>query len=370
VVAPTVVAPTVQPLAVPLGYPIYCHAGALNVVGSLIAQHAPAHRYVVIADETVAPLYAQRVVQQLPPDTTHLLTIPAGEQHKTRAQWGALTDAMAGHGVARDTTVIALGGGVVGDLAGFVAATYMRGLPVIQIPTTLLAMVDASVGGKTAVDTSYGKNVVGVFHAPSAVIIDPTLLASLSPTLLRTGLAEVIKHGVVADVSYFDQVLAALPAIRAHGAQAPQLSALIAGSVAIKAAVVAEDTREGGMRQILNFGHTIAHAIERELNYDMLHGDAVAIGMLVEARIAERLGLATPGLRSAIAGAVESAGLPGTLPPNISAESVLLATYGDKKVRSGLVRYALPRAVGVMESAEGRWSVPVNDDVVLWALTE
>ncbi len=362
------VAPDVQPLAVPLDYPVYCKAGTLNNAGALIAQHAPAHRYVIISDDTVAPLYAQLLVQQLPRNATHLLTIPAGEQHKTRAQWSALTDAMAQHGIGRDSTVIALGGGVVGDLAGFVAATYMRGLPVVQIPTTLLAMVDASVGGKTAVDTNYGKNVVGVFHAPSAVIIDPDLLASLSPALVRSGLAEMIKHGVIADPAYFDELLAALPAINAQGARASQLPALIAESVRIKAAVVSEDTREGGMRQILNFGHTIAHAIERERHYDMLHGDAVAIGMVVEARLAERIGLAAPGLRSAVEGAVASAGLPCRVPSTVSPEAILAATYGDKKVRTGLVRYALPRAVGVMESAEGRWSVPVNDDEVLWAL--
>ena len=357
-----------QPLAVPLEYPVYCDAGALQSGGAVIARHASAHRYVIISDETVAPLYARRVAQQLPPDATHVLTIPAGEQHKTREQWSGLTDAMAQHGVGRDTTVIALGGGVVGDLAGFVAATYMRGLPVVQIPTTLLAMVDASVGGKTAVDTSYGKNVVGVFHAPAAVIIDPDLLASLAPALMRSGLAEMIKHGVVADPAYFDELLAAIPAIKAHGAKASQLAALIAGSVRIKAAVVSEDTREGGFRQILNFGHTIAHAIERERHYDMLHGDAVAMGMVVEARIAERIGVAVPGLHSAVESAVSTAGLPSRVPASISADAILAATYGDKKARTGLVLYALPRAMGDMESADGRWSVPVNDDDVLWAL--
>jgi 3-dehydroquinate synthase len=347
---------------------VYCRAGTLNDAGALITQHAAAHRYVVISDDIVAPLYAQRLMQQLPADATQLLTIPAGEQHKTRAQWSALTDAMAQHGIGRDSTVIALGGGVVGDLAGFVAATYMRGLPVVQIPTTLLAMVDASVGGKTAVDTSYGKNMVGVFHAPSAVLIDPDLLASLSPALVRSGLAEIIKHGVIADPAYFDELLAATPSILRHGAQASQLPALIAGSVRIKAAVVSEDTREDGLRQILNFGHTIAHAIERERHYNMLHGDAVAIGMVVEARLAERIGLAAPGLRAAVESAVAGVGLPTRVPSSISAEAILAATYGDKKARTGLVRYALPRAVGLMESAEGRWSVPVNDEEVLWAL--
>ena len=178
----------------------------------------------------------------------------------------------------------------------------------------------------------------------------------------------MIKHGVVADASYFDAVLHALPLIRTQGAAAPGFEALIAGSVHIKADVVAEDTREGGLRQVLNFGHTIGHAIERELNFSLAHGDAVAIGMVLEARIAESIGLAKTGLHTAIVDAVTTAGLPSELPPGLSPDAVLAATYGDKKTRSGSVRYALPRGIGEMESAESRWSVPVNDEVVLGVL--
>ena len=317
---------------------------------------ASAHRYAIISDETVSALYSQRIVERLPQGISRVFTIPAGEREKTRERWQQLTDALASWGAGRDTTVIALGGGVIGDLAGFVAATFMRGIPVVQVPTTLLAMVDASVGGKTAVDTAFGKNLVGAFHNPSAVIMDPDVLVSLPPDQLRAGLAEMIKHGVVADAAYFDAVLEALPRIAVGGSKALGFDALISGSVRIKSGVVADDAREGGRRQILNFGHTIAHAIERELDYRIAHGEAVAIGMVIEARIAESIGIAPVGLHRAMVDAVQAAGLPSAIPAALSREALLVATQGDKKSRSGAVRYALPRRIGEMESAEGRWA--------------
>jgi len=358
------------PLPLALHYPVYCRPGVLQELGRIVSDSAPAHRYAIISDESVAALYSTRIAEQLPAGMSKVFTIPPGEQHKTREHWAELTDQLFRWGAGRDTTVIALGGGVVGDIAGFVAATFMRGVPVVQVPTTLLAMVDASVGGKTAIDTPFGKNLVGAFHDPSAVVMDPDVLQSLSPDLLRAGLAEMIKHGVVSDAAYFDAVLRELPAIRTHGASATGLAELIAGSVRIKAAVVARDAKEGGLRQVLNFGHTIGHAIERELDYSMAHGEAVAIGMVLEARVAELLGFATIGVETAIREAVGAAGLPSLLPPGLSASAVLAATYGDKKTRSGSVRYALPRRVGEMEAADGRWAVPVSDDVVLTVLSE
>lgn len=353
------------PLALPLDYPVFCASGASDSLAEIVEQHARAHRVAVIADETVASLYGRRVLAQFPEDSTRLFTIPPGEHEKTRERWAELTDALFAWGAGRDTTVIALGGGVVGDLAGFVAATFMRGIPVVQVPTTLLSMVDASVGGKTAIDTAYGKNLVGAFHNPSAVVMDPALLASLPMDMVRSGMAEIIKHGIIADASYFDQALQALPEIAERGGAAPSLPALIAGSVRIKADVVAEDTREGGLRQILNFGHTIGHAVERELAYRIPHGDAVAIGMVAEARLAEAVGLARPGLHVAIVDALSRAGLPTALPVGLSPAAIVRAASGDKKARSGSARYALPRAIGEMEAAEGRWSVSVSDEVVL-----
>ena len=356
-------------LKLPLTYSVFCRPGVLSLAGEIVESLAPAHRYAVITDTTVSSLYANRVVERLPAGTCVVFSIPPGEAEKTRERWAALTDALLQWGAGRDTTIIAIGGGVIGDLAGFVAATFMRGVPLVHIPTTLLAMVDASVGGKTAVDTVHGKNVVGAFHDPRAVIMDPDVLQSLPSELFRTGLAEIIKHGVVADAAYFDAVVQALPLIAAEGARAADLPSLIASSVQIKAAIVAEDTRENGLRQILNFGHTIAHALERELKYRIQHGDAVAIGMVVEARIAESLGLAKAGLRNAIVGALHAAGLPCAPPSGLSIGSMVSATHGDKKARMGVVRYALPRAVGEMESAGGRWAVEVSDEEVSGALT-
>ena len=353
-----------MPLSLPLDYPVYCRPGVRLELGDIIERAAPAHRYAIITDDTVGDLYAHRVVERLPVGRARVFTIPPGERHKTRERWIELTDALSAWGAGRDTTVVALGGGVIGDLAGFVAGTFMRGVPVVQVPTTLLAMVDAAVGGKTAVDTPFGKNLVGVFHNPSAVIMDTDVLTTLSPELLRAGLAEMIKHGVVAEAAYFDAVLHALPLIAKQGASTPELVPLIAGSVRIKANVVAEDTREGGLRQILNYGHTIAHAIEREMDFHIAHGEAVAIGMVIEACIAESIGLAQPGLQSAVADAVRSAGLPSTLPAGLNVDGLVASTRGDKKARSGSVRYALPRGIGEMEAAESRWSVPVDDEVV------
>jgi 3-dehydroquinate synthase len=357
-------------LHLPLAYPVFCEAGTFARVGDIARQVAPSHRIAIISDDTVAQQHGAALLAQCPSDSTRLFTMPPGEQEKTRERWAQLTDALLAWGAGRDTTVVALGGGVVGDLAGFVAATFMRGLPVVQVPTTLLAMVDASVGGKTAVDTPAGKNLVGAFHNPAAVVIDPSVLGTLPPAVLRSGLAEMLKHGIIADASYFDQLLQFLPEFAEHGAAAPHFAALIASSVRIKAEVVAEDTREGGLRQILNFGHTIAHAIEKVQRYDMLHGDAVAMGMVTEARLAEQIGLAGAGLATAVRDAVTRAGLPTQLPAGISVDTVIAATHGDKKTRGGAARYALPRGIGEMEAAEGRWAVPVDDDLVRTALRE
>ncbi|MBL0937474.1 MAG: 3-dehydroquinate synthase [Gemmatimonadaceae bacterium] len=360
----------------PLSYPVYCAPGALNDLAAIVQNAASAHRYAIISDDTVAAHHADRILDALrtiaPAERLTCLTIPAGEQEKTRAQWASLTDRLIAFGAGRDTTVIALGGGVIGDLAGFVAATFMRGLPVVQVPTSLLAMVDASVGGKTAVDTPDGKNLVGAFHDPSAVVMDTEVLSTLPADVLRTGLAEMLKHGVIADAAYFQAVLDVVPLLndgnRRDVAQA--LAPLVAGSVRIKAAVVAEDAREGGKRQVLNFGHTIAHAIEKVRNYDMLHGDAVALGMIVEARLAELSGLTTESLTSIVREAVQSAGLPITMPAGVDRDAVLRETHGDKKARGGAARYALPVSLGAMDEAGGRWARPIDDALVLEALGE
>ena len=352
------------------GYEVIVAPGALHDAGAIITRAAPAHHYAVVSDPNVAPLYVERVRSSLaaaaPGATMSLLLVPPGEEHKTRELWAHLTDELLASGAGRDTTIVALGGGVVGDLAGFVAATYMRGIPVVQLPTTLLAMVDASVGGKTGVDTPAGKNLVGAFHPPSAVIADPDTLASLPAPELRSGSAEMIKHGVVADARYFDEVAAILPRLAADDTGIPtELTALIARSVEIKAEVVAADEREQGRRRILNFGHTLGHAIETVSGYRLLHGEAVAIGMALESEIAERTGVAEAGTAMRIRAALTAGGLPVVVPLGIDPAAILAATRSDKKARGGRVEYALPAAVGRMAGAERGWGLAVEDVVVL-----
>jgi 3-dehydroquinate synthase len=277
--------------------------------------------------------------------------------------WARLTDQMLGRGYVRDSAVIALGGGVVGDLAGFVAATFMRGIPVVQVPTTLVAMVDASIGGKTAVDTFAGKNLVGAFHPPAAVLIDPQLLATLPLRELRAGFAEIIKHGVIADEPYLFRVASsASELLSADGAMSDRMVSLIVRSVEIKADVVSRDEREEGLRKVLNFGHTIGHAVEMVSGYSLLHGEAVAIGMALESRLAELLGLAQTGTAATVIRTLQAAGLPTDLPKECGPEAVMDAMRSDKKGRSGKSRFALPLRIGAMAGEDTGWTVSVGDD--------
>ena len=353
------------------GYRVTVANGALDRVGAIVSDAAPAYRYALISDRTVAPIYASRVSASFgdAAPRVSLHTLEAGERHKTRESWARLTDELLASGAGRDTAVLALGGGVVGDLAGFVAATYMRGVPVVQIPTTLLAMVDASVGGKTGVDTPAGKNLVGVFHSPAAVIADPTVILTLPSRQLCAGIAEVIKHGVIFDEAYFDDTLRRLPGL-ADPARANDdaVRLVVARSIAIKARVVADDERELGRRKILNFGHTLGHAIEMVSGFTILHGEAVAIGMVLEAAIAERLGVATPGTAERIRRAVRAAGLPDAPRTGMDRSAILAATRGDKKARRGSVEYALPSRIGAMAGEGSGWSIPVADNEVLAVL--
>ena len=350
-------------------YRVLIARGALAEVGRIAASTTHAHRYAVVSDDSVAPLYAGRVRAALGEGRTRLYTIPAGEEHKTRQSWTTLTDSMLSDGFGRDSAVIALGGGVVGDLAGFVAATYMRGVPYIQVPTTLLAMIDASIGGKTGVDTPAGKNLVGAFHQPAAVVADPDVLRTLPQEHLRAGLAEAIKHGVIADAAYFADVVDAAPEIVAGSRRAAAaLERVVVRSVSIKADVVKRDEREGGVRKTLNFGHTLGHAIELRSEYKMLHGEAVAVGMVLESRVAERLGIAEAGTSDRVRDAVVRSGLPDSRPKNQAPSDILSATRGDKKARSGQVEYALPARIGEMAGADRGWAVTVADDVVLEVL--
>ncbi len=352
-----------------LSHPTKVEAGSLAHLGRFAKETAPAHRYAIISDSNVAPLYGKAAARSLGIDESEILVVPAGESSKTRGTWGWLTDELINLKFGRDSAIISLGGGVVCDLAGFVAATYMRGIPIIHVPTTLLAMIDASIGGKTGVDTKFGKNLVGSFHQPSGVLADPQLLETLPLSELRTGFAEALKHGAISDRRYFDSVVGAIPGVLYEdGSRGDSLTGIIVGSIEIKAGIVSRDEREGGLRKILNFGHTIAHAVEMLSDYTLAHGEAVSIGMTVEARMAERMGVAAPGTELELRQALQTAGLPVSLPKGLTAERILEATRSDKKARAGSVQYALPERIGRMAGSATGWAIDVDDRVVLEAL--
>lgn len=354
--------------------------GALATLGARIAALHPGKRVAIIADQQVAQHYAAKALASTVASgmalgataggtvTPGVFTFPAGEQHKTRETWTSLTDQLIAAGHRRDSVFVALGGGVTGDLVGFVAATYLRGVPVVQVPTSLTAMIDASIGGKTGVDTAAGKNLVGAFHQPSLVLIDPQLLRTLPPRHLRQGLAEAIKHGVIADAAYFAWIAASLRAILDGDFDDATALRLVQRSVEIKVGVVAQDEREGGIRKILNFGHTVGHALEHVTGYGVPHGDAVAIGMVVEARLAERLRLAAPGLADTISTVCDAAGLPVRIPDGIAPAEIVTGTRTDKKTRGGVVEYALPVALGSMAGADAGYGVAVPESVLLETL--
>ena len=351
-------------LNVDLAYPVTVEPGSLSRLGEFVRGKTSAHRYAVITDTNVAPLYGSIAAEALGIDQGDVLVFPAGESSKTRGTWGWVTDELIARGFGRDSAVVSLGGGVVVDLAGFVAATYMRGIPIVHVPTTLLAMIDASIGGKTGVDTHFGKNLVGAFHQPSAVLVDPQVLDSLPLSELRTGFAEALKHGAIADRVYFDSVVRAIPEVLYDEQAGDSLTGLIVGSIEIKAGIVGRDELEAGVRKTLNFGHTIAHAVEMLSGYSMAHGEAVSIGMTLESRIAERLGIAVSGTERELQDALRSAGLPVTLPDGMDADRMLEVMRSDKKARAGSVQYALPRAIGEMAGADSGWTVRVDEAIV------
>jgi 3-dehydroquinate synthase len=356
----------VKPETVTLaGYSIHVGRGLIDQVGKLARAAVKAHRWAIISDTNVAPLYGARVAASFGDAQVDAFTVPAGEAHKTREHWARLTDELLATGFARDGAIIALGGGMVGDLAGFVAATYMRGIPFVQVPTTLLAMIDASIGGKTGVDTKAGKNLVGAFHDPMAVIADPQTLTTLSERELRSGAAEAIKHGVIADVGYFEKTAAELPAALKDPA-GEAMQQIIFGSIRIKSAVVGADAKEQGLRKTLNFGHTIGHALEAASGFDLLHGEAIAMGMVYETMLAEKLGIAEAGTVARLAGALGSGiGMPRSFAVAFGRESLRGYLHADKKSRDGALELALPKRIGMMAGAGKGWVIPVPDDAIL-----
>ena len=329
--------------------------------GALLASHLRGRHALIVSDSQVAPLYAQRVQAALAaarPDAKLALHVfDAGEASKTLANFSGVIDALAALGATRDACIYALGGGVVGDLAGFAAACWMRGIDVVQLPTTLLAMVDSSVGGKTAVDIAQGKNLVGAFHPPCAVIADTAALRTLPPRELRAGFAEVIKYGAIVDAPFLDWLDADADGLLA-GDDAV-LAEAIARSCAHKAAIVERDPFERGERALLNFGHTFGHAIETEQGYGGLnHGEAVAVGMVLAARLSTLLGLADAAYGERLRALLARFGLPTALPPDLDPAALVARMRLDKKAQGSGLRFVLWNGAGkarvVADVAEAR----------------
>jgi 3-dehydroquinate synthase len=322
--------------------------GILGRAATAIATSFQDRRRVVVSDARVGGLYGQELLAHLArcgaPAT--LLTFPAGERYKTRETKARLEDRLLRLGAGRDTVVIALGGGVTGDLAGFLAATWHRGVPVVQIPTTTLAMLDAALGGKTGVDLPQGKNLVGAFHQPASLWADVGVLRTLPARVYTAGLAEAVKTAVALDAVLFRAI--ERDAARLVARDARTLVRLVARCLQLKGGVVAGDERDAGRRAVLNFGHTVAHAIETATSYRTTHGEAVAIGQVAEARLAERL----TGLPRVEADRIEALlvalGLPVRPPRGLDPRRLRDALRRDKKTRGGVVRCALPERLGRM----------------------
>jgi len=341
---------TRRELQVELGerrYPIHIGRGLLDEPQALAALVTGRHA-LVVTDSNVAPHYLARVQAALAGKSIGTFVLPAGEQEKTLARFGEVMAALAALGASRDVTVVALGGGVVGDLAGFAAACWMRGVRFVQLPTTLLAMVDSSVGGKTAVDLVQGKNLVGAFHQPAAVLADVATLDTLPERELRAGLAEVVKYGAIADEDFFSWIEAHAEALLARDPAA--LAHAIFTSCAHKAGIVARDETEQGERMLLNFGHTFGHAVETQQGYGgLLHGEAVAVGMVLAARLSADLGRAAWSDTARLAALLERLGLPVALPAGLSGEALLGHMKLDKKGVSGRIRLILWAGLGRAE---------------------
>lgn len=327
-------------------YAIEIDPGLLARLGERVHGVAPHARCALVSDANVRALYGEAAEASLLAAgyATTRADIEPGEAHKSLATVETLYQALLGDSLERGSPVIALGGGVVGDLAGFVAATYRRGVPFVQCPTTLLAMVDSSVGGKTGFNVPEGKNMIGAFHQPALVVIDPELLSSLPLRELRCGLAECIKHAVIRDPSLFDWI--AGNAARILALEPDALVELVRRNVEIKAAVVVEDERERGVRAHLNFGHTFAHAIEATAGYgEILHGEAVALGMLAATRTAIEAGLCDASLLDDLTAVVEAFGL-DTRCGLADSAALDAAMRQDKKVVGGRVRLVVPDRLG------------------------
>jgi len=323
-------------------YDVLVREGGIDQLGAMLKSRELSGPVLVISDMNVAPLYLDRVMDSLDVAgcAASEIIIPAGEKHKNIETVISLWRGCLEAGLDRKSTIVALGGGVVGDLSGFVAATFMRGCNWVAVPTTLLAMVDASVGGKTGFDLPEGKNLVGAFNPPRLVLADPEVLSTLPERELRAGVAEVVKHGFIADPELFDLCSQGWETVTTR------LPEVVRRGMAVKVKVIEEDPYEQGLRAALNLGHTIGHAVELVSGFSLLHGEAVSIGMVAEARLAEHLTVADSGTSEAMKRTLTALKLPVEIPKDLERRKLISAMKVDKKKKSGVVRFALPVKIG------------------------
>jgi len=322
------------------------------------------HSYVIISDSNVASLYGQKLLKGLTNSglNSHLISFPAGEVHKDRDTKARIEDEMSKLKIGRDSCVIALGGGVVGDVAGFVAATYNRGIPYIQVPTTLVACVDSSIGGKAAVDTPYGKNLIGAFYQPWRVYVDVNTLRTLHEKEIREGLAEVIKYGVIKDKNLFEYLEKNIDHIFSFNTDA--LIHIIKRGCEIKGQVVELDEKESNLRKILNFGHTIGHAIENISDYKISHGEAISMGMVTEGKIALELGFWKLDGYERLVSLFNKTGLPTKPPHSLDLSRMINAMKLDKKARQRRIEMVLPRKIGAMVEVDGSYGIKIEEGLI------
>ena len=328
-------------------YDILVGHGILSDLGDAYKRLGLGAKAAIVTNTTVAPLYLAPVKESLSAAgvDVHVVTVPDGEAYKTLETVGQIQGELIEAGLDRSSCIVTLGGGVVGDMAGFCAATYMRGIDFVQIPTTLEAQVDASVGGKTAVDHANGKNMIGAFHQPRMVLIDTETLFSLPKRDVRSGLAEVIKHGLIRDDELVDFLSKKMEQVAELEIEADELDWLIAKNCEIKAGVVEADETEKGLREILNYGHTVGHAIESASDFRLRHGEAIALGMMAEGQIAIEMGVCEAGVIKTQDELIRRTGL-GAWDNDVDLDAVMSLMASDKKVRDGVIRFVLLESVG------------------------
>jgi 3-dehydroquinate synthase len=336
--------PSIEVKLAERSYPVIIEPGLLKQSASW-QKHLSSRKVLVVSNDTVAPLYLQTLLDSLSGMSVETHILKDGESEKTLSNWAGIIDQLIGMKASRDVCLVALGGGVVGDICGFAAAAYMRGVSFIQVPTTLLAQVDASVGGKTAVNHSQGKNLIGAFHQPQAGFIDTNTLETLPEREFKAGLAEVVKCAAILDAGFFDWLKANVDPILNRNTDT--IMRLIEQSVRHKAQIVAEDEFESGSRALLNFGHTFGHALETISAYSqLLHGEAVSIGMVVAGRLSQERGLCVSGVSDQLSSLLNALGLPTVIPEDMQTDSIIEAMSLDKKMLAGQTRLILLESLG------------------------